>query len=71
MFSDESLRMCLGGILPPEDTETGNGNAWRPLAMVYSPAQEWQALYDSDAGLAKGTIFKELEFPFVGGVVRD
>lgn len=71
MFSEESLRMCLGGMMPPEDTGKENGSAWRPLAMVYSPAQEWQALYDSEVGLAKGTIFKELEFPFVGGVARD
>lgn len=71
MFSDESLRMCLGGILPPEDTGTGNGGTGRPLAMVYSPVQEWQALYDNETGLAKGTIFKELDFPFLGGVVRD
>ena len=55
--------------MPPEDT--AGTAAGRPLAMVYSPVQEWQALYDSDTGLANGTIFKELEFPFVGGMVRD
>ena len=37
-----------------------------PLAMVYSPVQEWRSLYDNELGLMRGTIFKELELPFRG-----
>ena len=37
-----------------------------PLAMVYSPVQEWKSLYDNELGLSRGTIFKELELPFFG-----
>lgn len=37
-----------------------------PLAMVYSPVQEWKSLYDNELGLSRGTIFKELELPFKG-----
>ena len=43
----------------------------RPLAMVYSPEQEWRDLYDSEEGHKKGTIFKELDLPFLGGVPHD
>ena len=37
-----------------------------PLAMVYSPVQEWRSLYDNEMGLSRGTIFKELDLPFYG-----
>ena len=37
-----------------------------PLAMVYSPVQEWQNLYDNEMGLSHGTIFKDLDLPFMG-----
>ena len=35
-----------------------------PLAMVYSPAQEWRNLYEPEIGFERGTIFKELDFPW-------
>lgn len=37
-----------------------------PLAMSYVPMQEWQKLYSEEEGFCRGTIFKELDFPFVG-----
>ena len=46
-------------------------NGARPLAMVYSPVQEWRDLYENGEGHGRGTIFKELEFPFYGGEARD
>lgn len=36
------------------------------LAMVYIPNQEFRELYDADTGLSRGTIFRELDKPFVG-----
>ena len=42
------------------------GIANYPPAMVYSPMQEWRELYDLDTALNRGTIFKELDLPFVG-----
>ena len=36
-----------------------------PLAMMYSPTQEWRNLYDNEMGLSRGTIFKELDLPFM------
>lgn len=36
------------------------------LAMVYSPKQEWQSLYPIDEAIRKGTLFAELDKPFLG-----
>ena len=39
-----------------------------PLAMTYIPSQQFDNLYDCPMdGLSRGTIFKELDFPFFGG----
>ena len=38
----------------------------KPLAMVYSPEQAFDDLYEPEEGLARGTIFCALEFPFEG-----
>ena len=38
----------------------------RSLAMVYAPCQEFEGVYEPMAGLAAGTIFRELEKPFYG-----
>ena len=37
-----------------------------PVAMAYVPWQKWQDLYDPYKGLERGTIFKELDKPFLG-----
>lgn len=37
-----------------------------PLAMVYSPIQEWRNVYDEKKGFSRGTIFAELDKPFEG-----
>ena len=42
---------CLGGM---------------SLAMVYSPCQEFDDLYDHTEGLRRGTIFRALDKPFSG-----
>lgn len=46
----------------PDDCALGG----RPLAMVYSPCQKWRDLYDPETGFSRGTIFKELDLPFLG-----
>ena len=82
MYFDEDpmLRQLAGmGIMPqggasPRGTDTQKGcevpdnclNS-RSLASVYAPAQAWRELYDEETALKKGTLFKELEFPFLGG----
>lgn len=41
--------------------------AGSPLAMVYSPDQEWRELYTDEEALSRGTLFKELDKPFYPG----
>ncbi|MDO4555062.1 MAG: spore coat associated protein CotJA [Lachnospiraceae bacterium] len=36
------------------------------LAMAYVPFQKWQNVYQPDEGLRAGTIFKDLNLPFIG-----
>ena len=38
-----------------------------PLAMAYVPMQKWRNLYDCDVALSRGTLFSELDLPFLGG----
>lgn len=38
-----------------------------PLAMAYVPFQQWGKVYNPDEGFKKGTIFPDLDFPFVRG----
>lgn len=37
-----------------------------PLAMAYVPMQKWRELYEPEMGFSRGTIFKELDLPFLG-----
>ena len=40
------------------------------LAMSYVPNQPFENLYDEKEALAQGTLFRSLNFPFVGGKIR-
>lgn len=37
-----------------------------PVGMCYVPWQNWNQIYDLDKGFACGTIFPELNKPFLG-----
>lgn len=37
-----------------------------PLAMAYVPMQKWREIYSNDVALDRGTIFAELDKPFLG-----
>lgn len=37
-----------------------------PIGMAYVPWQTWREIYDAEKGLCQGTIFKELDLPFLG-----
>ena len=69
MYDENLILRLMGGDTAPEGSAVPH--TARPLAMVYSPAQEWRELYESAEGHKRGTIFKELEFPFLGGVPHD
>lgn len=36
------------------------------LGMAFVPDQPWQNIYETDVGFARGTIFADLDFPFIG-----
>jgi len=41
-----------------------------PIAMAYVPMQRFQELYNPETALCAGTLFKELDKPFLGSEVR-
>lgn len=49
-----------------ESCKNGWGLEGYPLAMVYSPLQSFDGLYDIDSALKQGTLFKELDLDFRG-----
>ena len=53
----------------PTGCGCGNGRqdvAWAgyPIAMVYSPVQEWREILEADEAMVYGTLFRELIFPW-------
>ena len=43
----------------------GRDEGW-VVAMAYVPWQEWGELYDEEKALARGTLFPDLDKPFLG-----
>ncbi|MDE6313189.1 MAG: spore coat associated protein CotJA [Lachnospiraceae bacterium] len=37
-----------------------------PVGMTYVPWQTWNQIYDFDKALQQGTLFPELDKPFIG-----
>ena len=37
-----------------------------PVGMAYVPFQQWDTPYEGAVGYSRGTIFKELDLPFIG-----
>lgn len=37
-----------------------------PIAMTYTPMQQWKTTYSASEALARGTLFPELDLPFEG-----
>lgn len=37
-----------------------------PVGMAYVPWQTWNQVYDFDKALQRGTLFPELDKPFIG-----
>ncbi len=58
---------AIGNCHTPSPCTTGNDPlAGASLAMVYSPEQAFEKLYEPDEGLGRGTIFTALDKPFFG-----
>ena len=56
--------------VPCNEGDTSPRETWGipsyPLASVYAPLQEFKNTYDLDTALREGTIFTELNLPFMG-----
>ncbi len=67
MPEDQPMCGCsTGGNTSAYGLESCGGNY--PLAMVYSPEQRFESLFDTpEEGLAHGTIFRSLCLPFLPG----
>lgn len=37
-----------------------------PIGMAYVPYQQWKNIYETDVAFDRGTIFKDLDKPFLG-----
>lgn len=60
-------------VRPPQND---NNNMSRfpnnaPLAMAYVPFQEWGDVYSDDEAFPIGTLFPDLNFPFMRGADRN
>ena len=42
-----------------------------PLASVYAPLQTWRNLYDEETAWSRGTLFAELDMPFLCGGMTE
>lgn len=49
--------------VPQSDCEVSRFPEQTPLAMTYTPMQQWGAVYNESEALSVGTIFPELNFP--------
>ena len=72
-ISDEMLRQMIGAERcgnPSCHIDHEKRVSWGlegyPLAMVYSPVQCFKELYDVDTALMQGTVFSQLDLPFMG-----
>ena len=65
MQSGQSSQGCCRQMNGCPDTHD-HFPADMPIGMAYVPWQKWQDLYDPDKSLESGTIFEELDKPFLG-----
>lgn len=56
---------ALPPVNPPEKTCLDSGRF--PLAMSYVPMQTWSEPLPLDKAMTRGTIFRELDLPFIMG----
>lgn len=57
-------------VSPPQNNNSNNTSRFprnAPLAMAYVPFQEWGDVYTDDEAFPIGTLFPDLNFPFMRG----
>lgn len=71
LFDDPAVRNALRGIKMTEsDNDCVNMSALPDptvLAMAYIPMQFYRDTYEIEEGFNKGTVFPELDKPFLAG----
>ncbi len=71
MFDDPAVRHALGKIRMSESNTDSVDISVLPdpmvLAMSYMPMQIFKDMYDVHEGFKSGTVFPELDKPFLGG----
>ena len=58
-----------GPSMPPDSEASGFDARLLgslPIAMTYTPMQQWKTTYPQDTALMRGTLFPELDLPFEG-----
>lgn len=53
------------------DGNTSAFPAKTPIGMAYVPFQQWEDVYEIDEAFPNGTLFPELNFPFMRGVGKN
>lgn len=61
--------MCAGPAMHPA-APMGECMDQYPVAMAYVPWQRWQQVYPVEQAFCRGTIFPDLDKPFVMGRCR-
>ena len=58
---------CNRGM-PPKSCREKNESCMDkfPVGMAYVPWQNWNQIYELDKALSRGTLFPELDKPFIG-----
>ena len=71
MFDDPAVRNALGKIRMSQSNTDSVDISVLPdpmvLAMSYMPMQIFKDMYDVHEGFSRGTVFPELDKPFLGG----
>lgn len=62
--------MPMNSMNSQMDANTLDERQNRPLSMAYVPWQKWEQTYPEEQGLKRGTIFPDLDFPFMMGGCR-
>lgn len=54
-----------GSPRPSSPVGSGIDALGLPLAIAYVPRQAWRELYEPEKALGRGTVFKELDKPYI------
>ncbi|HEX3027331.1 MAG TPA: spore coat associated protein CotJA [Clostridia bacterium] len=53
-------------LYDPKDREISAFPSQTPVGMAYVPVQKFRSVYEPDVGLMQGTIFPDLDKPWLG-----